>query len=126
MTDIIQYPEHRSETGSFQELARASNVEFGQLSILTVSPRCQRGGHYHRRKKEWFCCIRGRCFIVSANTRGEQTDGVLMDGWDRKFVLIEPHTIHTVLNPRREECELLIISSEEYNPEDADTYWPSK
>ena len=118
----MKYPLHKNETGSFQELIHASDVEFGQLSLLTVVPRRLRGGHYHKRKTEWFCCIRGECCLVIADIRGEQHECFVLKGDDKEFTVVKPDSVHTVLNATDRECELLIIADEEYNSEDADTY----
>ena len=119
---MTSYTVHQNETGSFQELAHASDVEFGQLSLLTIAPRCKRGGHYHTRKREWFCCIHGACVIVLADTAvGMQLDAIELSDVSREFVEVCPYEVHTVLNPHDQECELLAISSEEYDPENPDT-----
>jgi len=115
------YPLHQNETGSFQELAHASDVQFGQLSLLTIAPRCTRGGHYHTHKKEWFCCTHGRCYIVCTNVKtGEQRDIALNDG-NREFAIVNPYESHVALNPHDQECELLVICNEEYDPDNPDT-----
>ena len=117
----MKYPLHRNDTGSFQELAHASDVQFGQLSLLTVAPRCKRGGHYHTNKREWFCCLHGGCYIVAIDIRtGKQRSLVLKDS-NREFVTVNPYEAHVVLNPYDQECELLIISSNEYDLENPDT-----
>lgn len=115
------YPLHTSDTGSFQELAHKSNVEFGQLSLLTIAPRHSRGGHYHTHKKEWFCCLHGECVLILANINGEQTAGILLSGSSKEFLPVRPYEVHTVLNIGDRECELLVICSEEYDPTNPDT-----
>jgi len=115
------YPLHQNDTGSFQELAHKSDIKFGQLSILTIEPRCSRGGHYHTHKKEWFCCIHGSCYLASVSMQsGERRSATLVED-EREFVKVSPYFLHTVLNPHDVACELLIISSEEYDPDDPDT-----
>jgi UDP-2-acetamido-2,6-beta-L-arabino-hexul-4-ose reductase len=119
------YPVHESDSGSFQELAHASDVEFGQLSILTIEPGCERGGHYHRRKKEWFCCTRGSCWLATRSIKtGRQADAsiVTLHEGNKQFVEVHPFEVHTIRNPGASVCELLIIANEEFDPEDADTY----
>ena len=115
------YPLHQNDTGSFQELAHASDVQFSQLSLLTIAPRCKRGGHYHTHKKEWFCCLHGRCYIVAADVRTGRQRGVVLEDSNREFQIVNPYEVHVVLNPSDLECELLVISSEEYDPENPDT-----
>ncbi len=115
------YPLHKNDTGSFQELAHASDIQFGQLSLLTIAPKCERGGHYHTYKKEWFCCVHGRCCIVLHSPKGEQLGSLTLDDTNREFVTVNPYEVHAVLNPHDQECELLVISSEEYDPDNPDT-----
>ena len=112
---------HKSDSGSFQELAHKLDVEFGQLSLLTVAPRHVRGHHYHTCKKEWFCCLHGKCYIVTTNIRTGKQESVGLNEDNREFVLVNPYDAHVVLNPYEQECELLVISSEEYDPENPDT-----
>lgn len=118
----MKYPIHENKTGSFQELAHASDVEFGQLSLLTVDPRCERGGHYHKRKLEWFCCVSGECYLVLATPEGEQIASTPLSEKDKEFVIVRPDQSHTVLNFSNRECTLLVIVSEEFDPDDTDTY----
>ena len=117
----MKYPLHKNDTGSFQELAHASDVQFGQLSLLTVAPRCKRGGHYHKRKVEWFCCVHGKCHIALSTPEGAQVTSYSLDDESKEFVIVRPDQVHIVLNPYDRECELLVISSEEYDPENTDT-----
>jgi len=123
----MKYPLYQNDTGSFQELAHASDVEFGQLSLLTIAPRCTRGGHYHTRKKEWFCCLHGRCYLLLSNLQGIQTGYTELSSANKEFIIVNPYEAHTVLNPHDQKCELLVISSEEYDLDNSDTIkWEAK
>ena len=117
----MKYSLHQDDTGSFQELAHASGVEFGQLSLLTVAPRRTKGGHYHTHKKEWFCCIHGRCYIAVINVKTGKPRSITLDENSKKFVLVNSYESHIVLNPSDIECELLVICNEEYDPDNPDT-----
>ncbi len=119
----MKFPLYKDERGSFQELAHSDDVKFGQLSLLAVNPRYTRGGHYHTRKKEWFCCIRGACRMEMVNINDGTKREVILNEENREFVLIKPYESHTVTNPSEfGECVLLVIVSEKYNPNDADTF----
>ena len=114
---------HKDDRGSFQELVRSSDVKFGQLSLLKVNPGCARGGHYHTRKEEEFCCLHGKCKMEMTNVKDGTTRVVILDGSKQEFTLIKPFESHIVKNfSKSEVCELLIIASEEYDPEDPDTF----
>ena len=118
------YPVHRNETGSFQELARRSGVDFGQLSVLRVNPTCVRGGHYHARKKEWFCPIMGQGVLKILNMETNEERGISLDGFKkREFFLVNPHEVHWVANiDPFVDLEVLIIISEEFAEHDPDTF----
>lgn len=115
------HPLQQNDTGSFQELAHASDVAFGQLSLLTIAPRCKRGGHYHTHKEEWFCCLHGRCYLILIGVYSKRQRSLALDDAHKEFVGINSYEAHIVLNPYDQECELLVISSGEYDPENPDT-----
>ena len=117
------YPIHENETGSFQELARANDVIFGQLSYLTIRPKCSRGNHYHTHKEEWFCCLHGRCELKLIHVKEGIEKRVVLDSSRREFVKVNPFENHILTNlDDAQDCKLLIIISQEYYPETADTF----
>ncbi len=118
----MNYPVHEDERGYFQELAHASDVKFGQLSILRINAERSRGSHYHTHKEEWFCCIRGRCLMEITNIKDLSTRNIVLADFKKEFVLIKPYESHTVSNVSNEPCELLVIASEEYNEKAPDTF----
>jgi len=120
----MHYPVHKSDTGSFQELAHKSDVKFGQLSVLTINPGCERGGHYHTRKTEWFCCLSGKCWLdlSSALTQSNEVHRYYLSGDKKEFFAIDPLWSHKVTNAEDTECVVLIICDEEFDPEDPDTF----
>lgn len=113
----------QNDTGCFQELAHADDVKFSQLSILKVNAGCKRGDHYHTRKEEWFCCIHGNCVMEMRNVRTGERRAIGLSGCRREFELVKPYENHIVDNSDGFlDCELLVISSEVYNPNDPDTF----
>jgi UDP-2-acetamido-2,6-beta-L-arabino-hexul-4-ose reductase len=108
-------------SGSFQELIHSDEVDFGQLSLLKINRGCQRGGHYHRRKREWFSCIHGICRMELANIKTGVKRYTVLGGLKNEFIYVAPFENHTIVNISDHECELLVISSEIYREEDADT-----
>lgn len=109
--------------GSFQELAYGNKIIFGQLSYLTINTREVRGNHYHKRKYEWFCCIRGKCGLILYNVNTRKKKNLLLNENDKKFIIIKPYWNHIVSNIGNDEnCEMLVIVSEKFNPKDTDTF----
>ena len=118
----MTYPLHKNDAGSFQELAHKSDgIVFSQLSLLTIAPRCTRGGHYHTHKKEWFCCTHGKCYIICTEGRTGEQRSIILEDSIKEFQIVNPYESHIVLNPHDKECELLVLCSEEYDPENPDT-----
>lgn len=115
------FPLHKDNRGSFQELAHSDDVKFGQLSLLTVNPNCERGGHYHTYKEEWFSCIHGRCRMDLINVKDGTKRSIFMGGLNNEFVYIKPYESHIVVNIGENVCELLVIISEKYTEETVDT-----
>jgi UDP-2-acetamido-2,6-beta-L-arabino-hexul-4-ose reductase len=113
---------HEDASGSFQELAHSNDVEFGQLSILRINLGCVRGGHYHTHKKEWFCCIHGKCKLELVDMQSDKKRTLELSESNRVFVLVNPYEKHTVINIGKEVCEILIIASEIYKDSNADTW----
>lgn len=117
------YPVHENETGLFQELARTNDIKFGQLSYLVIRPNCTRGSHYHKRKEEWFCCLHGKCKFELTHTQINKTRSIILEDERREFIKIDPLWNHSITNlSDTDDCELIIIISEEYHKEDADTF----
>ena len=117
------YPVHESDSGSFQELARHRDLKFGQLSYLVIKPGFSRGNHYHKRKEEWFCCVRGKCRMLLFDINSDRMRELLLDSTKREFVKVEPYEVHTLTNTSgSENCDLIIVISEEYIETDADTF----
>ena len=117
------YPVHSDPSGSFQELARKNEIKFGQLSYLIIEPNCSRGNHYHKRKEEWFCCVHGKCKFILVNMRYMKTKSIILDGTKKQFLKIDPFERHLITNiSHNEKCEFIVISSEEFNNNDPDTY----
>jgi len=115
------YPVHTDKDGAFQELARSKDVVFGQLSLLRINPGSKRGFHYHTRKQEWFCCIRGECNLETRSTISGETNSFSLKASEKEFVGIRTFDTHYLENKGSEICEVLIIISEEYDEKDPDT-----
>jgi UDP-2-acetamido-2,6-beta-L-arabino-hexul-4-ose reductase len=117
------YPIHENETGLFQELARSNDVKFGQISLLIINSGSSRGGHYHTRKEEWFCCIHGRCRLDLLDVHSKASKEMILDEMKREFIKVEPFWIHTLTNLcNARSCNLIIVVSEEFNESDPDTF----
>jgi dTDP-4-dehydrorhamnose 3,5-epimerase-like enzyme len=116
------YHVHENETGLFQELARSNDIKFGQISLLIINSGCSRGGHFHARKEEWFCCIHGKCRIDLLNVHSKVTKEAILDDTKREFFKVEAFWSHTLTNLSDEKtCDIIVIVSEEFDESNPDT-----
>ncbi len=119
---VGQYPLHSSPTGSFQELLHRDEAVFGQLSICTIAPFCMRGGHYHLRKQEWFCVVKGEMALDFYNRDGSYRLTQLLQASRRQFTHVPPPYPHVVRNIGAEEVQFLVVCNEAFDANDPDTY----
>ena len=56
------------------------------------------------------------------DVRSEEQRIIDLSATSKEFVLVAPFEGHTVMNQGEGDCELLVISSVEYDPKNPDTY----
>jgi dTDP-4-dehydrorhamnose 3,5-epimerase-like enzyme len=119
----VLVPERKVDPrGTLVELVR--DIPGGaQLYCFTIQPGQSRGGHWHRRKREWFSCLSGSSTLTLQGDagRGERVEVLLSD--ERPTVVrVDPGVSHTFWS---EEGALIVACiSESFDPEDPDTFYP--
>jgi len=120
--EVRRYPIHSRASGSFQELLRGDEARFGQLSICTIAPFDERGGHYHLHKEEWFCVVQGRMALDFFTRSGDYLLTQLLEAEHPRFVHVPPPYYHVVRNIGPGEVKFLIVANEAFDPEKPDTH----
>jgi UDP-2-acetamido-2,6-beta-L-arabino-hexul-4-ose reductase len=120
--EVRSYPIHSRKSGSFQELLHDDETVFGQLSLCTIAPRDERGGHYHLHKEEWFCVLQGRMALDFFTRDGEYVLTQLLESDHPRFVHVPPPYYHVVRNVGPGEVKFLIVANEVFDPENPDTF----
>src|SRR3989344_5552664 len=68
----------RDDRGWLAEIIRPEDVgfeKFGQILITTALPGKIKGKHYHKRKKEWYCVIKGNGLLTIQDRKtGEKNE----------------------------------------------------
>lgn len=95
---------------------------FGLVHVTCAKPGFSRGGHYHKRKKEWFCVISGKGELYLRDIKSNKEKTIFLGGKEMKVVGIPPYVFHSIKNKGRKEMLLLGYVSEDYNPKDPDTF----
>lgn len=113
--------------GWFAELLRPENVPrgFGQLSVVVCAAGQMRGGHYHRRKQEWFFAVHGSGRMtlrrVWPDSGGEEEE-VELSADCGYGVSPLPGVWHALYNPGPDPLVVVLYCSEAYDAEDPDTW----
>jgi len=113
------------ERGNFFEFLRkeyANLSDFGQIYITTAYPGKAKGNHYHKRKIEWFCVIKGDGELVLKDKNSGEQEIIKMGDSNKVVVKIPANVLHAIKNVGQDTLYLLAYISEPYNEEDPDTY----
>jgi UDP-2-acetamido-2,6-beta-L-arabino-hexul-4-ose reductase len=94
----------------------------GQAFLSTTKPGVTRGNHFHLRKLERFCVVKGSAVIRIRRLFSDQIHAFEVNGNTPVVVDIPTLHTHSIQSTSDEELLTLFWSSEIYNPEDPDTY----
>lgn len=118
---------HRDKRGWVTEILREEEIEkkktFGQIYLTTAHPGFVKGNHYHLRKTEWFCVIKGEGKLYLKNLESGESQEISLDEREN-FLLVQiaPGIAHAIKNTGSEILYLLAYIDEPYNPDDPDTF----
>jgi UDP-2-acetamido-2,6-beta-L-arabino-hexul-4-ose reductase len=117
----------KDERGWLVEILRSEALKrgdrFGQFLITTAYPGYIKGNHYHTRKFEWYCVIRGEGrLVLQDNTTGEKED-VFLTEEELSLVMIPPGITHAIENTGKNILSVLIYIDEPFNESDPDTFF---
>ncbi len=113
------------ERGELVEVFRGDTVPMtgrGQVYLTTAFPGRSKGGHYHRRKTEWFCVISGRALVELQDVRTRTSRVFTLDGLHPAVLKVPAFTIHRIVNPTEQTLWVIAYIDEAYDPGDPDTF----
>lgn len=94
----------------------------GQVSYVSVKPGAVRGNHYHTRKKETFCVVKGTAKIRQRNRETNDVEERTVNGEAPELVDMKLNWAHSIKNTGEGEMEFLIWANEVFDPADPDTF----
>ena len=112
--------------GSLVEILHPDDVAsetFGMILVTTAFSNEIKGGHYHKRKTEWYCVVKGKGLLTLIDRRTNEEKEINMGGKNMVTVKIPPNYFHKVKNIGLDEMYLLVYVDEPYNLLDPDTYY---
>jgi UDP-2-acetamido-2,6-beta-L-arabino-hexul-4-ose reductase len=117
----------KDERGWLAEVIRKEELvrgkEFGQFMMTTAYPGYVKGNHYHTRKYEWYCVLKGEAKLALVDINSGEREELLLNENQLKTVRIPPHVSHAIENIGTEMMYLLIYIDEPYNDKDPDTFY---
>lgn len=99
-----------------------NNRPFGLIHVTTAKPGFIKGEHYHKRKTEWFCVIKGEGKLMLRDLDTQKTREIMLGEDSMSIVEIPPYIFHSIKNIGNEDLYLLAYVSESFDPKDPDTF----
>jgi len=95
----------------------------GQIFYSITKPGITRGNHFHIRKIERFCVIKGEAIIKLRKVGTSEVISFEVNGDDPSFIDIPIWFTHNITNIGKDDLVTLFWSNEIYNPDEPDTYF---
>lgn len=111
---------HADARGELYEVLKLARG--GQIFFSTTRPGVVRGNHWHSRKTEWFCVVRGEAVVRLRHVDGGDTAEIRVSGASPRFVAIPAFHVHHLENVGSDDLLTLFWASEIFDPADADTF----
>ncbi|MCE5187381.1 MAG: NAD-dependent epimerase/dehydratase family protein [Planctomycetaceae bacterium] len=109
------------DRGTFVEVFKLENG--GQVSFSTTKPGITRGNHYHIRKNEKFCVVRGQASIKLRRIGTDKVIEYKVSGEKPSWVEMPIYYTHNITNTGSTELLTLFWINEHFNPDDPDTFF---
>jgi len=121
-TDKLRHcpPLHTDNRGSLVEVIKLA--QGGQVFFSTTKPGIVRGNHYHTRKVEWFCVLKGEAVIRLRRLGMHEIQEFRVSGSQPEFISIPVMHTHHIENVGDEELLTMFWCNEIFDAHDADTY----
>lgn len=115
----------KDHRGWLMEILRNEDVgigSFGQILLTVAKPGQVKGGHYHKRKVEWYCVIQGSGLLTIIDNNSHEKKDYILGKRNMSLVKIPPNNSHVIKNIGKEDMFLLVYISEAFHQSDSDTY----
>ena len=123
--DESYYPKYfiknKDDRGYLTEVVKEKTG--GQIFFSYTRPGIARGNHFHTRKIERFCVIKGTGLIKLRKIGDRKIAEYKVTGNEPSFVDMPIWSTHSITNIGDEEMLTLFWTNEIFNPEDSDTYY---
>jgi len=113
--------QHSDNRGRLVEVVK--QVGAGQVFFSTTKPGITRGNHYHTRKMEKFCVVKGKGLIKMRRIGTDEVIEFPVSGEKPVAVEMPIFYTHNITNVGDEEMLTLFWTNELFDPTDPDTFY---
>lgn len=117
----VKLKKHSDHRGYYVETMR-SMIQ-GQSAFSTTQPGITRGNHFHLRKIERFCVIKGKASIKLRRHGCDEVIEYIIDGEEPAVVDMPIYYTHNLTNIGEDELLTVFWINEFYDPGDPDTFY---
>ncbi len=117
----IYFKKHSDDRGDLVEILKSNNA--GQVFFSTTKPGIVRGNHFHTRKVERFCVVRGTAKIQMRKIGTTDVHEFIVSGEKPSFIDMPVFFTHNLENIGKGELLTLFWTNEFFDPEDSDTFF---
>lgn len=122
LTDHVHRPPvHTDARGGLCEVIKTDAG--GQVFFSTTEPGVTRGNHYHTRKCEWFCVVRGEATIRLRHIHEDPIHEFRVSGERPEFLSIPVLHTHSIENHGDAELLTLFWTNELFDADNPDTFY---
>jgi len=120
--DLSYLPKvHSDQRGELFEVIKLA--QGGQIFFSTTKPGVIRGNHYHTRKIERFCVLKGVATIRLRRIGSDEIKEYRINSSQPTFIEIPIFHTHHIENTGKEELATLFWCNELFDPDDSDTFY---
>lgn len=110
----------QDERGILFEIIKLANG--GQVFFSTTKPGVIRGDHFHTRKFEWFCVLKGKAVIRLRHVQSQEIREFPVSGDRPEFISIPALYTHHIENTGDEDLLTMFWCNEIFSADDPDTF----
>ena len=116
---VEKFNKIKDRRGNFAELIK--DKQTGQISLLTVNPKHERGNHFHDHKVEKFIVISGNGKLIHQNVLNNKIKIFNISDKKNKIYSTIPGWSHKIKNLSKKKLIILVWANEVYNKIKPDT-----
>ena len=123
--DLIDLDKKSDQRGYLFEIIRNSGQmpreKFGLIYYNVVNPGITKGNHYHVRKTEWYCVVKGTAKVRLVERKTGEKAELILSAEKPRLLRLDPGVTHNITNAGSDDMHFIGYIDEPYDEEDPDT-----